>query len=93
MKIHKAKAPLVKKPTMKSLLSPKEIEVVTMMAGGLENKEIADELYRSVATVQQHIRAVHHKLGLTSTGGRKVSVLLTKRALREGLIDLDERVA
>jgi len=86
-------AALPKKPTMKSLLTPRELETVLLMADGHSDFEIAVELDISKKTVQQHTWAVHRKLGIPFGNGRKANVHITKRALREGLIDLDERVA
>lgn len=80
-------------PSMSDLLTPRQLESAILMANGYSDKEIAKELGISTKTVQQHTWAVHRKLGITSGNGRKANVSLCKRALREGLIDIDERVA
>lgn len=44
-------------------LSPREIEVLRLLAGGSPNKSIATELGIRVATVERHVAAVYRKLG------------------------------
>ena len=44
-------------------LTPREVEVLTLMARGLTNGEIADELVISEATVKTHVKRVLSKLG------------------------------
>jgi DNA-binding NarL/FixJ family response regulator len=51
---------------LKSLLTPREIEVVSAMAEGLSNKEIARGLEISPHTVKFHIEAIFRKLGARS---------------------------
>jgi predicted ATPase/DNA-binding CsgD family transcriptional regulator len=47
-------------------LSPREIEVLRLMADGLSNREIADALFVSVRTVTSHITGILGKLDLSS---------------------------
>lgn len=47
-------------------LSPREIDVVKLLAQGNSNKEIATALFISVRTVETHRRTIHRKLGFTS---------------------------
>jgi DNA-binding NarL/FixJ family response regulator len=47
-------------------LSPREREVLTLMAGGASNKEIALALALSVSTVKFHVAAIIAKLGARS---------------------------
>ncbi|WP_329521050.1 ATP-binding protein [Spirillospora sp. NBC_01491] len=47
-------------------LSPRERQVADLAASGLMNKEIAQELFVSVKTVEGHLRLVLRKLGLRS---------------------------
>lgn len=45
-------------------LSDREIEVLQLVAGGLSNREIADQLYLSLNTVKGHNRRIYGKLGV-----------------------------
>ena len=63
-------------------LTERELEVLTLIAEGLTNQEIADELYISIKTVQAHRANIMDKLGLNDR------VALTKYAIRKGLISL-----
>jgi ATP/maltotriose-dependent transcriptional regulator MalT len=45
-------------------LTPREHEVLTMMAAGLRNREIASQLFISEVTVKAHVRHILEKLGV-----------------------------
>lgn len=47
-------------------LSPRETEIITLMAEGLINKEIATRLGISEGTVKTHRKKIHEKLGVSS---------------------------
>jgi LuxR family maltose regulon positive regulatory protein len=47
-------------------ITPREVDVLRLIALGLTNKEIGDELYVSVATVKRHITNLNGKLGVSS---------------------------
>lgn len=47
-------------------LSPREHDVATLLAGSRSNQEIADALFLSKRTVEQHVANVLRKLGLSS---------------------------
>jgi len=44
-------------------LSPRELEILELMAAGLSNREIADRIYISENTVKTHASRVFEKLG------------------------------
>ena len=47
-------------------LSPREVEVVRLVAEGKTNRAIAGELYLSEKTVDRHLSNVFAKLGISS---------------------------
>jgi len=47
-------------------LSPRELDVLELLARGMENAKIADELEISPRTVKNHVSSILGKLGLTS---------------------------
>ncbi|GAA3047838.1 ATP-binding protein [Streptomyces glomeratus] len=47
-------------------LSPREREVIALVAAGLTNRQIAARLYLSVRTVETHVRNIRNTLGLRS---------------------------
>jgi DNA-binding NarL/FixJ family response regulator len=48
------------------LLTPREIEIVRMVASGLRNKQIADSLYISEGTVKVHLHNIYERLKVNS---------------------------
>jgi DNA-binding NarL/FixJ family response regulator len=66
-----------------ALLSPRETEVLTLVARGLGNKQVARELVITEATVKTHMSGILSKLGLTSR------TQLALYAARTGLVALD----
>jgi len=48
------------------LLSARELQVLDLVAAGLQNKEIATALYISVLTVKRHVQNILEKLGVSS---------------------------
>jgi DNA-binding NarL/FixJ family response regulator len=60
-------------------LTPREHEVLTLMAEGRTNRAIADFLFISEGAVEKHIKNIFSKLGLapTDTGHRRVLAVLT----------------
>jgi two-component system response regulator NreC len=65
-------------------LTPREKEVLVLIAEGFTNPEIAEELVISVKTVDRHRENIMRKLNLHSR------IDLVKYALRQGLIALEE---
>ena len=45
-------------------LTPRELEVLALLADGLHNAEIADRLFLSEKTVAHHVSAILRKLGV-----------------------------
>ena len=64
-------------------LSAREVEVVSLIAQGLSNRQIAGELILSVRTVERHIENVYNRLGISGKAGRAI---VTAYALRHQLI-------
>jgi DNA-binding NarL/FixJ family response regulator len=64
-------------------LSPREREVLQLVAEGWATKEIASRLGVSAKTVETHRRQIMDKLGVRSVAE------LTKRAVRMGLTSLE----
>lgn len=62
-------------------LSPREVEVLRLVAAGDTNREIAGELYLSEKTVERHLSNIFGKLGLSSRSAA------TAYAFRHGLAD------
>ena len=65
-------------------LTSRELEVLKLVAKGMSNREIADELYISENTVKNHVRNILEKLHLHS---RMEAVIY---AVREKLLDIRE---
>lgn len=64
-------------------LSEREQEVLILICQGLSNKQIAQKLYLSVRTVENHLRRSYQKLGVSS---RTEAAVL---AMQEGWVELD----
>jgi two-component system response regulator NreC len=65
-----------------AILSPREREVLQLMAEGRSTNQIAESLYISVKTVEAHRKQIMNKLGLHTVAE------LTKYAVRQGLTSL-----
>ncbi len=63
-----------------SALTPRETEILKHVAEGLSNKEIAEELFIAVRTVETHRKTVMEKLQVNKVAG------LVRIAVQEGLI-------
>lgn len=51
-------------PSAVAVLSPRELDVLALMATGVNNQTIAGRLHLTVRGVERHINAVFGKLGL-----------------------------
>jgi two-component system, NarL family, response regulator LiaR len=72
------------KPPTPDPLTDREVEVLRLVARGMSNRQIADEMVISEATVRTHVSNILGKLHLAS---RTEAALY---ALREGLASLDD---
>jgi DNA-binding NarL/FixJ family response regulator len=66
-----------------STLTPREQEVMRLLAEGLSSKKVAEKLFISPKTVENHRANIMNKLGLHST------IELVRYAAKLGLIDVD----
>ena len=62
-------------------LTPRELEVLELLAEGLRNRDIADRLFLSTRTAGHHVASIMSKLGVRSRGEA------VAQALRDGLIE------
>ncbi len=63
-------------------LTKRELQVLTLVADGLPNRDVANRLHISENTVKNHMRSVHEKLGVRT---RTEAVV---KAAREGLLGI-----
>jgi DNA-binding NarL/FixJ family response regulator len=70
---------LIKKKDLR--LTPREMEVLQLIAEGLANKQTASELGIGVKTVEKHREHIMEKLNIHDTAG------LTRYAIRTGIIE------
>jgi NarL family two-component system response regulator LiaR len=68
----------------KGLLSQRETSILKMVARGMNNEDIANELFLSVRTVKAHLTNIFNKFGC---GCRTEAII---KGLREGYITLDD---
>jgi DNA-binding NarL/FixJ family response regulator len=47
-------------------LSAREVGVLRLVAQGLTNSQVAEQLYLSPRTVEQHLRSIYNKLGVST---------------------------
>jgi len=57
-------------------LSAREIEVMSLIAGGHTNGEIATQLFLAEKTVKNHVRRIYSKLGV---GSRPAAIAYWRR--------------
>jgi DNA-binding NarL/FixJ family response regulator len=63
-------------------LTPREREVLELMASGSSNQGIADKLVITIRAVEKYVSSIFGKLGLPSTGGESRRVLAVLAFLR-----------
>src|SRR5690606_4839385 len=59
-------------------LTPREVEVLRLVAAGLTNQEIADQLVVTLSTVKRHIANSYGKLGV----GHRTEAIVRANALQ-----------
>jgi DNA-binding NarL/FixJ family response regulator len=68
-------------------LSPRELDILRLIAAGESNQEIARHLDISLQTVKNHVATVMHKLGAPNR------IRAVTYAVRQGWIELDDHAA
>ena len=82
-----------RRPTAVAELSPRELEVLELVAGGLTNEAIAERLCLSVRTVERHLSNIYAKLRVSGKAGRAAAAVRFSEALRAGRQPTLRRVA
>jgi predicted ATPase/DNA-binding CsgD family transcriptional regulator len=59
-------ASVASRPPLHAGLTPREMEVLRLLAQGMTSAQIAEHLTLSVLTVNTHVRSIYSKLGVTS---------------------------
>lgn len=80
---HGEHLPAMPHPTQEKPLSDREIEVLSLVAQGKINKEIADQLCIGLTTVITHRKKIQEKLGIKSVSA------LTIYAVMHGYVDIN----
>ncbi|HEX2952857.1 MAG TPA: response regulator transcription factor [Bacillota bacterium] len=65
-------------------LSPREKEILPLVAKGMDNREIGKALFISEKTAKNYVTSIRKKLGL------KNRTQIALYALKEGLVELEE---
>ena len=71
-------------PEPVAALSPRELDVLELVAAGLTNEEIAEQLVLSVRTVERHLSNVYVKLRVSGKAGRAAAAVQFSEGLRAG---------
>jgi HD-GYP domain-containing protein (c-di-GMP phosphodiesterase class II) len=69
------------RPTLPRDLTPREAEILVLLARGLSNKQMAQVLSVSVRTVSSHVEHAYAKIGVSTRGAAAMF------AMRHGLVD------
>ena len=73
---HKLKSSEINLEILKQYnFSPRETEIIELMAKGYDNKKIAGDLYISISTAKFHIRNILNKLGVTNRASAIAKIL------------------
>jgi predicted ATPase/DNA-binding CsgD family transcriptional regulator len=76
----RSQPPVSSTPEHPGGLSPREVEVLGLVAEGLTNAQVAQRLFLSPRTVQRHLNSIYHKLGVSSRA------VATRFAIEHGLL-------
>lgn len=76
--------PSIPSMQVENILSLREVEVLSLVAQGMINKEIADRLSISITTVISHRKNIQDKLGMKSVSA------LTIYAVMHGFVDVNK---
>jgi DNA-binding NarL/FixJ family response regulator len=63
-------------------LSRRELEVLSLVGGGMTNRQIASELYLSVRTIDRHMSRIFEKLGVSSRAAAASALERSRQASR-----------
>jgi len=78
----KARSAASARPAVFDALTPREFEIVELMAQRLSNREIAEKLYLSEGSVKQYVNQIYSKLhieGDTRTKRKQLSALFSQK--------------
>jgi DNA-binding NarL/FixJ family response regulator len=70
-----------RRPSPPCGLTPREIEILILLARGLSNKQMAERLSVSARTVSSHVEHIYAKIGVSTRGAAAMF------AMRHGLVD------
>jgi DNA-binding CsgD family transcriptional regulator len=70
-----------RRPSPPRGLTPREIEILILLARGLSNKQMAARLSVSARTVSSHVEHIYAKIGVSTRGAAAMF------AMRHGLVD------
>ena len=70
---------LAHEPDRHAPLTRAELRVAALAAGGLVNREIAEQLFITPSTVEQHLTRVFRKLGITGRDALPTSLSVVSR--------------
>jgi DNA-binding CsgD family transcriptional regulator len=63
-----ARTPALQAGSSRAILTPTEREVALLASSGRPNKQIAEELFLALRTVENHLQRAYGKLGITGRG-------------------------
>jgi DNA-binding NarL/FixJ family response regulator len=78
-------------PTLAEALTPRELEVLRLIARGETNQQIAEDLSLSVSTVKNHVHHIFGKLG-ASDRFQAVVMAIDRGLLTLGAVQLLDKV-